>query len=206
MGKVEEKSKWEILTKVTEQYDELLHQGDFIKNVDYLESFKQTEGNIEVSLIEFPLVVVLTQECDATQHYNNRSNVLKNGETFNHQYLLSVIVAPVYLLEDIRNGNHLENLGLKYKNINSGDVNKIKQNRDPRYHYMKIQISSDKYIEYVVDFKHYFTVNVEQIINHKSLKANFEFRLEELFKEALSQRFANYLSRIGLPETEIRME
>ena len=196
--------KNEIITKVVNDYDKCIHQGDFIKSVNYLEYFKQNDGQIEVSLIEFPLVVILTQECDATQDFDNRERYIKKEDEFNHQYLLSVIVAPVYNIEDIKEGNHLENLNLKYKRINSNDCQKIKQNRDPRYHYMKIEVVKDKYIEYVVDFKHYFTINVEQLIEHKNQKNNFQFTLDDLFKESLSQRFANYLSRIGLPESEVK--
>ena len=123
---------------------------------------------------------------------------------FNHQYLLSVIAAPVYNIEDIKEGLHLENLNLTYKRLNSDEMKKIKQNREARYHYMKIEVAPTKYIEYIIDFKHYFTINVEQAINHKKNKDNFQFTLDNLFKESVSQRFANYLSRIGLPESEIK--
>ena len=68
---------------------------------------------------------------------------------------------------------------------------------------MKIEILPSKYIEYVIDFKHYFTINVEQAIKYKSNKDKFQFTLDKLFKESVSQRFANYLSRIGLPESDV---
>lgn len=196
--------KKEIITKVVYKYDEYIHQGDFIKDVKYFEKYSEKDGEIEISLINFPLAVILTQECDAVQDYDNRIKNNDNTDVCNHQYLLSVIAAPVYNIEDIKEGLHLENLNLKYKRLNSDEMKKIKQNREARYHYMKIEVAPTKYIEYIIDFKHYFTINVEQAINHKKNKDNFQFTLDNLFKESVSQRFANYLSRIGLPESEIK--
>ena len=201
--------KNEIINEVNEEYDECLHQGDFIRNVDYLEKFLEVDGQIEVSIINFPLVIVLTQECDATQDYFNRKRVLsktEEEEVYNNQYLLSIIVAPVYNLEDIKSGNHLEHLELKNRTLSKDDIKRIQSNRESRYHYMKIEVLEGRYIEYVVDFKNYFTVNVETMIKHKNNKDNFQFTLKDLYKDYLSQRFANYLSRIGLPEKEVTIE
>lgn len=204
MSSEQNNTKKEILTKVIYNYDKCIHQGDFLKDIKYLEDFNEVNGEIKISLINFPLAIILTQECDATQDYDNRIRNIDNQEDFNHQYLLSVIAAPVYNMEDIKEGLHLENLKLKYKHISGDEMRRIKQNREARYHYMKIEIASSKYIEYIIDFKHYFTINVEQAIKHKSNKNNFQFTLDDLFKESVSQRFANYLSRIGLPESEIK--
>ncbi len=196
--------KKEIITKVVYDYDECIHQGDFIRDVKYFERYTEKDGEIEISLINFPLAVILTQECDAVQDYDNRKNNNNKTDDFNHQYLLSVIAAPVYNIDDIKEGLHLENLNLKYKRLNSDEMKKVKQNREARYHYMKIEVAPAKYIEYIIDFKHYFTINVEQAINFKKNKDSFQFTLDNLFKESVSQRFANYLSRIGLPESEVK--
>ena len=201
----------EIITKIVPSEDSHVYQGEFIKNVDFIGDFTEKNGNIEVSIINFPLVVALTQECDSTQDYNNRlKDYQKRRETKGkesiprNQYLLSIMVAPVYLLEDIKSGKHLEHLGLSCRTISSEEIKKIKQNTNARYHYMKIEVLEGKYIEYIIDFKQYFTVNVDKILQHKLDKGNVQFVLGDLFKESLSQRFSNYLSRIGLPETEIK--
>ena len=47
---------------------------------------------------------------------------------------------------------------------------------------------------------------MDKILQHKRNKENVQFVLGDLFKESLSQRFSNYLSRIGLPENEIKDE
>lgn len=203
----------EIITKIVESEDLHIYQGEFIKNVEFIEDFSERDGNIEISIINFPLVVVLTQECDSTQDYKNRLKDYEKRKETNgkesverNQYLLSIMVAPVYLLEDVKTGKHLEHLGHLCRTISSSEIKKIKQNADARYHYMKIEVLEGKYIEYIIDFKQYFTVNVDKILQHKLNKENVQFVLGDLFKESLSQRFSNYLSRIGLPETEVKDE
>ena len=47
------------------------------------------------------------------------------------------------------------------------------------------------------DFKHYFSVSVAYL--EKLRPKHFVCRLSELYREDLSQRFAAYLARIGLP-------
>lgn len=49
----------------------------------------------------------------------------------------------------------------------------------------------------VIDFKHYFSVEVS--ILEKLKQTNFEFGINKLYREDISQRFANYLARIKLP-------
>ncbi len=199
----------EIITKTVEPLETRIYQGEFIKNVEYIEDFNEKDGNIEVSVIEFPLVVVLTQECDSVQDYRNRiADIERRKETggkegvLRNPYLLSIMVAPVYLLQDITSGKHLEHLGIECRQLSSGDLRKIKQNADARYHYMKVEVLAGQYVEYIIDFKQYFTVSVDKVLEHKQKKENIQFVLGDLFKESLSQRFSNYLSRIGLPETE----
>lgn len=209
-------SKMEIITKCDLLSDEMIHQGDILNNVEYIEYADIIDGNIEISKITFPKVIVLTQECDSIQDYTNRKkcydNINAGNEVKTNQFLLSTIVAPLYSLDDIVSGEHLSNIGifvdgkltdcsLKYEHINSEKKKLLKQNKDDRYHYLKIEING-KYVEYVIDFKHYFTVNTERLIEHKQ-KNNFFVSIKSVFKESVNQRFSNFLSRIGLPESEV---
>lgn len=52
--------------------------------------------------------------------------------------------------------------------------------------------------EFVIDFKHFFTVPVDVV--YKQRKTIYIATIGELYREELSQRFANFLSRIGLPD------
>jgi len=53
-------------------------------------------------------------------------------------------------------------------------------------------------IHSVIDFKHYFSVNVCYLMGIK--KEKFICKIYELYREDISHRFASFLSRIGLPE------
>jgi hypothetical protein len=53
----------------------------------------------------------------------------------------------------------------------------------------------------VIDFKHYFSVPVEYLERIKP--TNFVCAVCELYREDICQRFAAYLSRIGLPDAKL---
>lgn len=169
-------------------------QGDIFKDVEYVEYAVEKSGIIEISKIIFPLVIVLTQDCDLKQDFTNRAEAA--GET-QDKHLLSVIVAPLYNAEHVYNGEHLSYLSLKMQDISKGSktyIKLLKKNQLPRYHYLEFE---DSITSSIIDFKHYFAVNVELLLKSKS--ENFIFNVPSLAREQISQRFANFLSRIGLP-------
>ena len=70
------------------------------------------------------------------------------------------------------------------------------QNERPRYHYIEFP-SHIPLVASTADFKHYFSVHVTHLESIR--KTNFICHLSDLFREDISQRFAAYLARIGLP-------
>ncbi len=79
---------------------------------------------------------------------------------------------------------------------NSAEKKKITQNNNIRYHY--IEFSKDILLPpLVIDFKHYFTVSLG---NLEEQLTNRIYSIDPLFRESISNRFAHYLSRIGLPD------
>ena len=174
-----------------------LCQGDIIANVEFVEYAIEKAGQIEISKIVFPYVYVITQDCDLEQDYNNK---ISSTSINQDKHLISVIVAPLYNIEQLYEGQHLEDIGLKMQQINRNpnktDNKILKQNSNPRYHYL--QFPDDIEItDSVIDFKHYFTVNHNVLLECK--KMNFVCKISELYRENISQRFAAFLSRIGLP-------
>lgn len=184
-----------IQTK-NDQIDRIV-QGDILSDVDLIEYVDIKNGQIKVSMIRFPLVIVLTQDCDLTWDYSSRSSEKGNDD----KLLFSVIVAPMYNYEHFINGEHLSDLGQTMQTISSKkektDNKFLRHNETPRYHYLEFD-DTIPLVNSVIDFKHYFTVNVERLQEHK--KSHYVCTVSELFREQISQRFANYLSRIGLPE------
>lgn len=183
--------------KIKIQKGARISQGDIYKDVEFIEYAIEKEGVIQISKIVFPFVVVLTQDCDLKQDYRVR---WAKNLTFNQdKKLFSVIVAPLYNFEHFCNGEHLSVLDMHMTEIKKESTPEkyLRQNQTPRYHYLEfpddVQIVSS-----VIDFKHYFTVNVEYLKKHK--RDNFICQIGTLYREDVSQRFSSFLSRIGLPE------
>ena len=171
-------------------------QGDIYRDVEWIEHTTENDGVLEVSKIKFPLVIVLTQDCDLAQDSKFRWEESNNNHD---KFILSVLVAPIYNAEHVFQGTHLSELDLTMSQINKNRTpgKYLITNQNPRYHYLEFP-QNIPIVPGVIDFKHYFSVNVEYL--RKLKEQNFVCAVSALFREDISQRFANFLSRIGLPE------
>ena len=140
--------------------------------------------------------MVLTQDCDLEQDFRIRYG--RNKPSNQDKLLISVLVAPLYNVEHVYNGEHLSELGIKMCEVpRIGQTGtRLRQNKRPRYHYLsfpkKIPLTDS-----IVDFKHYFSVNVEYLKREK--QNDFVCSIAPIYREDLGQRFASFLSRIGIP-------
>lgn len=184
------------MLKVKKQKHARVAQGDVIRDVEHIEYVSIRGGAVEISKIVFPLVVVLTQDCDLAQDYRLRWS--RENTSNQDKLLLSVLVAPLYNIDQIYTGEHLQDLGLKMATINKNRSpgQCLKNNETPRYHYLEFP-NDIPIVSSVADFKHYFSINVQYLKKHK--KNSFVCQLSELYREDISQRFSSFLSRIGLP-------
>ena len=171
-------------------------QGDIFKNIEYIEYAIERGGICEISKILFPLIIILTQDCDLDQDFNSRNRTTQS--TNQDKYLLSVMVAPLYNIEHIYNGEHLSELKLKMHEVDKKSTRGklLLQNQLPRYHYLEFK-KDIPIVSSVIDFKHYFTVNLPYLLKIK--ETNFICKVSTLYREDISHRFASFLSRIGLP-------
>lgn len=171
-------------------------QGDIYRDIEFIEYVVEKEGIIEVSKIIFPLVIVLTQDCDLEQDYKIRYP--KTPPQTQDKLILSVLVAPIYNAEHVYLGEHLEQIEINMRQIDRKHTegNYLINNKLPRYHYLdfspQLQIAPS-----VIDFKHYFSVNANYL---RKKRSDFVCQVSPLFREDISQRFASYLARIGLPD------
>jgi hypothetical protein len=186
------------MIRVKKQAVSRVCQGDIFRDVEYIEYVTEKSGVIEVSKIVFPLVITLTQDCDLEQDYKFRWS-RKNKPTTQDKWLLSVLVAPLYNLEHVYAGEHLSELDIKMVQVpKKGSAgNFLLNNERPRYHYLEFP-AGVPIVPSVIDFKHYFSVNVKYLKTLK--KKNFVCCVSDLYREDISQRFTSYLARIGLPE------
>jgi len=187
--------------EVDREPDGRICQGDLIRNVACIEDVIQKGDYIEVRRIVFPMIVVLTQDCDLQQDESGRWPE-PQGRLSDNARVLSVLVAPLYNLAQFEQGDHLSELGLKMRDFRTGkkglttDEKNLRQNETPRYHCLQFP-SNMGLVPQVIDFKHYFSVNSVRLRREK--QSNFVCKLGSLYREQVSHRFAFYLARIGLP-------
>jgi hypothetical protein len=184
------------MVRVTKTWVPRVCQGDIYRDIELIEHAFQKGDYVEVSRIIFPLVVVLTQDCDLEQDYRVRWARPKAADQ--DKRLVSVLVAPLYNLDHVVAGEHLLDLQLKMRIISSGsEIGRLRSNQIARYHYLEFP-KNVSIVPSVIDFKHYFAVSVEYL---KRLKPErFVCKIGPLYRESVSQRFSAFLSRIGLPD------
>jgi hypothetical protein len=152
----------------------------------------------ETQKLILPYLVVLSQECDLENDFDSRPPK-KESKHPHDKFLQSILVCPAYPAEKLRKGTHLESLELTMQHLNSKKWNDVKNNDAPRYHFL----SNDDNLQIpnlVLDFKHYYTIPREILYQKKD--EHYLATINLIFRENLSQRFAFYLSRIGLPVFE----
>lgn len=178
--------------------DNQIHQGDIFKYLKYFESYKEDKGKFQLSMLEIPKSIVLSQECDL-DNYAKEKKVLtkdKDGKLWEHdKFMVSLLCAPLYNAEHLFTGLHLQEIDIKAEPKNTDQRKYIKQNRDPRYHYIEFS-DGVEIVPSVIDFKHYFSttlVDIEDNIGNRLCS------ICPLYRELITQRFSNFLSRIGLP-------
>ena len=181
--------------KVRRQRLGRVSQGDIYRDVKVIDYVIEKRGNIEISRIVFPLIIVLTQDCDLEQDSKIRYG--REEATTQDKLIFSVLVAPLYNVEHVYMGEHLQQMGIKMQMINSKtQKNNLVNNEISRYHHLDFP-SEIAITPSVIDFKHYFSVHVEYL---RKKTSDFVCRVSPLFREDISHRFAFYLARIGLPE------
>lgn len=172
-----------------------LCQGDILRDVHWVEYVVGESGLIEVARVVFPLAIVLTQDCDLEQEHRIRTEPRPTQD----KWLISVLLAPLYNVEHVYQGDHLSELGIKMervpKNHSAGTF--LRNNEPPRYHYLEFE-DDVPIVPSVIDFKHYFSATVKYLLELKHTAC--VCAVAPLFREDIAQRFAAYLARVGLPE------
>ena len=178
-----------VSAKKSKKTNPRICQGDIFTEIEIIESLEVKGSKVIVEKLLFPYVVCLNQECDLENDFNCSTN--KDVK------LLHIAIAPAFNFEDFLSGTHWAgifdgNLTAKRKETKS---KLIMDNEITRFHYLNFPETGMP--ELVVDFKHFFTIN--RSVLYKDIGKRL-CSLDDLFKEKLSQRFSNFISRIGLPE------
>lgn len=166
----------------------LIEQGDIYRNIKLFRNIQVEGDNVSVDEVEFEYVVVLSQTCDLERIYDSNPNSV-----------LSILVAPLFLLEEFKNGKYLDFIGIQTQEIRKEKSLKPYINGEkPRFYVLKLdekaKIDNSLLDSFMVDFKYFFTADMSQFSEEKYVSS-----IKPFYREELSHNFANYLSRIGIP-------
>ncbi|HMT01440.1 MAG TPA: hypothetical protein PKD96_01900 [Candidatus Absconditabacterales bacterium] len=167
-----------------------IHQGDIIRDVTVV-SVKRKDKVIKAN---YPYLIVMTQDCDLEQDFDARKKIGGSQDA----YLINILVCPAYSLETFQKGEHLTYGGtiLKRQEFAGKGIDKVKHNREPRYYFLEGDVKMG-IPDLVLDFKLFLTIDRMELYSH--FNKHYVVSIEELFREYAMQKFANFLSRIGLP-------
>ncbi len=177
---------------IQRQHDRV-YQGDIFTDFVYSVPETTAEG-ITINKITEAYVVVLSQDCDLKWDAEGRS---QPAATTHDKYIANIILAPAYLSESLRQGDHLKPLGLKMQTWNSDLWKPIKGNKNERFHLLK-ENQAAGLPELVIDFKRFYAIPREMI--YQIDQSKYKTSLDVPYREDVSRRFANFVSRIGLPD------
>ena len=132
------------------------------------------------------------------------NDIISDGGGKPTKFMPSILMCPIYDKNIVKTGDHLSdvfygfNLAFNREDVYHSDDYKIAE-RDWHYRFHALELTSnDNTIlkNAIIDFKHYFSVPISYLINHKDDR---KYRLENLFSEQLTLKFATYLSRVAIP-------
>ena len=198
------KSKIELVYIFNEK-EERVCQGDIFRDLVYdYRVYKDETGALASDRITLSYVIVLSQDCDLDSDYRNRTQKAEEQDT-QDKFLHSILICRAFLAEELRQGVHLEGpgFGLKMESYNNKRWAIIQDNKNERYHYLTADLNM-QIPNLAIDFKHYLTIPRSEL--YDSRRKHYVATINELHREALSQRFAYYVSRIGLPKIKKEKE
>lgn len=175
-------------------------QGDVFRNVKY--NYIDSEDDLSVDVIEyeFPLAIIISQACDVIA----MDNMISDRAGKPAKFMPSILMCPIYDKNIVKTGDHLMdvfselNLSFNKENVYHSDDYKVAE-RDwhYRFHSLTLDLENKSVLNNaIIDFKHYFSVPISYLMNHKTDRL---YRLDDLFAEQLTLKFATYLSRVAIP-------
>jgi hypothetical protein len=153
--------------------DEALMQGYFIKECPIVIPPSEMADEVEVRIINYN-VIIMSQSCDLAQ-----------------RKLDLVLVCPLWFLSEFERGSEFFKSRKWKEALRRGNV--------PGYHLLnKCEIDGFKTDYLVVDFRTVYSVPFDFILN-LAMKRGRRLRLLPPYREHLSQAFARFFMRVGLP-------
>lgn len=159
-----------------------LLQGDLLPDCPIIIPPKalQPDGEYDIDIVDYNVVVV-SQCCD-----------LENGKVEN------VLVCPYYTFRDaIKQALTLDEQ--KSKKSITKFFDELRKGNQPNYHLLSKDEDKSLTDCIVVDFRNVFAVHIDFLKSHVETLTN-RVRLLPPYREHLSQAFARFFMRVGLPQ------
>ncbi|MGD9691509.1 MAG: hypothetical protein AB7G17_01560 [Phycisphaerales bacterium] len=170
-----------------------LRQGLIIRETEVLEDYREIDGELHISSVLYPYLLVISQSCDLEHHYG----CIEKGKS-EDKVLPCALLLPLYNYLHVKSGEHLSHLDRRMQIWSSKTKIELLQNNEiPRYHYLKFS-KNDPLVDSVLDFKHAVAPSFDSV--HRCLGTCIVGIINPPYIDRISQRFANFVSRIGLPE------
>ena len=172
-----------------------LHQGQLLSQVwEWVARYNNEGKVIGTEPRVHNLAVIVAQECDLAQDFQNRKD-----EPMVETDLRCVLLCPAAPAEELRS---------QRKEITSRFWEIVRLNKAERYQYLaevptEADAAAKGHEPVLVDFKNYFTVRTVEL--YRQISATDEKSaalftvLNVPWREHLQQRFVNYQARVGLP-------
>jgi hypothetical protein len=155
-----------------------LMQGDFVPDCPIIIPPEDFQGDKKLN-VKLTNSIILSQSCD-----------------LEHNKIDIVLVCPYYNLETLLE-NHPDNKQNSNK-TRTRVIDNLKQGHYHSYHLMQKDINLNIADNIVVDFRNVYGIGYDFLKQH-IYKLETRIRLLPPYREYLSQAFARYFMRVGLP-------
>lgn len=180
--------------------DDLICQGDIFQHVVYNYISKEEGNDVEVTQLEFPYAMVVSQSCDVI----GMDYLVRNGGGGPAKFMPSILMCPIYTKQSIRDSNYVEDafieLGLNYFKetvLNKSGFETVEKDWHYRFHLLDIEMNKKPVMQnQLLDFKHYFSIPISSLLNSKK---NRILKVDDVFAEQITLKFAAYLARVAIP-------
>jgi hypothetical protein len=170
-----------------------LAQGEIISNLVHTYLDVSSLGKSEIRIVEqiHPLSIILSQGCELEQDYRSRSGEKIGAD----KRIPCVLFCEVIHASDFRGMSSSTQM-----------LNRMSQNNDERYHFFQsiateVDAEGEGLPELGVDFKRLFAIRTDELYwRLDAREARRRCALQSPYLEHFCRRFANFLSRVALPE------
>lgn len=189
-----------ISKAIKSNIDDNICQGDIYKDVSYNYIDSEDDENVHVIELVFPMAIIISQACDVIA----MGEMVRKKQGKATKFMPSVLMCPIYDAQMLKEATHLKKLlNIFDYQIEDGSVYDKRDaeiaKRDWHYRFHKLSVSVEEKVvlnDTFIDYKHYFTVSPKYLMNNIS---NRIFRLDDIYAEQITLKFATYLARVAIP-------